>query len=695
MPRTELALFAEAFARVLAPLEARLKEARTRLGGLEDDEGSLAAATSTLGELESELTQLAERVQAERATVFLFGPPKGGKSLLASTLSGLPPEGVTSFPAYPCVQHLAHGPAGHGLERFDGRLEVCADAASLELALAQGHVELSEAVRDAAARGAPFEPAAALRDAVRRVRRTRPSPALGDTAIQLCECPSVHGPLFADHAAMLVGEPDGARVALFVLRPAQLLDEASFDGLEELLGAFDVLFLVLNVDGRALELDSAGQLVAAAEREDPARLLDAVRKATTSVVLFEALRTGRVRVLALDLLEGARARLAGEEESAPGRRARFSDLERELCGALDRHETRAGFVESVVRHARELVLELRGAEGWSAFGPLGARFAAARVEREALERRLAALEVLGTRESSLWAGEPFFVQLRQALARSAAARAEERVLALAAPFNAALEDWFASDESLQELCDLRLAPRLAAAARELAAAQLAELAPFLDAAGAGAFSAAVGAELAAAGLASHALLAAPARLTTPMPVLPRPLDVAAIHVQKSLAQRLTLRSDDEVRRALFGPDEAPARRIDSRTKVERLGRELVGSLRDAALERARTAFVEAARASAEALVEAVLAGFRATLTAQLARARAAISAPLATARAREEALALALAALRALWHAEVRASGELAELLERFTRAGMLTPAPRRAPSATLRAGELVPVEQE
>jgi len=695
MPRTELALFIEAFARVLAPLERSLAETRAALAALTDEEATLAPATATLGELAGELGEVAARVRAERATVFLFGPAKGGKSLLASTLAGLPPEGVTAFPTYPCVQLLAHGAPAQELERFDGRVEAAPDAASLELALAHAHGELSEAARDAAARGEPFDPARNLRAAVRRVRRTRPSPAMAAAALELCECPPVHAPLFADHGAMLVGESDGARVALFVLRPNQLCDDASYDGLEELLATFGELFLVLAVDGRALELESSGQLVAAAEREDPARLLDAFRASTGAVALHEALRTGRVRVLALDLLESARARLVGEEEQAPGRRARFSDLERELYAALDRHETRPGFVESAVRHARELVLELRGLEGWSAFGPLGARRASARAEREALERRLGALEALGARAASLWAGEPVFGTLRQALTRSSVARAEERAAALAAPLRATLEDWFASDESLQQLCDERLAPRLAAAARELAAAALAELAPALAAVGDEAFSPGVAAELAAAGLVPRALLAAPAALVLPTPVLPRPLDVAAIHVRKGLAQRLALRSEDDVRRALFGPDEAPARRLDSRTKATRLGRELVGSLCDAAVARARTAFAEAARGATESVVEAVLAGFRSTLAAHLASARAALSAPLAAARAREEALSLALAALRALGHAEVRASGELAELLERYARADTLTPAPRRALPAALRAGELVPVEQE
>ena len=695
MPRTELALFAEAFARVLAPLEQGLAGTRAALAALHDADGDLASAVATLGELGAELGEVATRVRAERATVFLFGPAKGGKSLLASTLAALPPEGVTSFPTYPCVQRLAHGAPGQELERFDGRVEACADAASLELALAHAHGELAEAARDAAARGEPFDPARALRGAVRRVRRTRPSPALAAAALELCECPPVHAPLFADPGAMLVGESDGARVALFVLRPNQLLDDATFDGLEELLATFGELFLVLDVDGRALELESSGRLVAASEREDPARLLDAFRESTTSVALHEALRTGRVRVLALDLLESARARLVGEEESAPGRRARFSDLERELLGALDRHETRPGFVESAVRHARELVLELRGVEGWAAFGGLGGALAAARSEREGLERRLAALDALDARPLPLWAGEPFFGLLRQVLLRSATARAEERVGALAGPFRATLEDWFASDESLQELCEQRLAPRLASAARELAAAQLAELAPALAAADERSFSREVAHELVAAGLVPRALFAAPAALELAAPVLPRPLDVAAIRVQKGLAQRLALRSDDDVRRALFGPDEAPARKLDSRTKAARLGRELVAGLRDAALERARTAFVEAARASAESVVAAVLTGFHATLAAQLAGARAALSAPLAAARAREEALSLALAALRALGHAEVRASGELAELLERYARADTLTPAPRRVLPATLRAGELVPAEQE
>ncbi|MEQ1893205.1 MAG: hypothetical protein ABL998_11720, partial [Planctomycetota bacterium] len=203
---------------------------------------------------------------------------------------------------------------------------------------------------------------------------------------------------------------------------------------------------------------------------------------------------------------------------------------------------------------------------------------------------------------------------------------------------------------------------------------------------------ALAAEFGAAVLAPGELPAAPAALQPLSATLPRPLDVAAIPVRKGLAQRLALRSDDDVRRALFGPDEAPTRALDSREKAEKLGRELLTRLCDDARARARTAFGECARLATESALEAVLDGFRAALAARLASERAALQAPLAAARAREEALALLVAALRALAHEEVRVGGELEELLARYAHAGTLVPQPRRQAAAALsrERGDLV-----
>ncbi|MEQ1895503.1 MAG: hypothetical protein ABL998_23435, partial [Planctomycetota bacterium] len=216
MPRTELALFAEAYGRTLTALAARLAEVRTALAELASELPVLGEPELVLAEFERELGALRQRVATERASLFLFGPAKGGKSTLASALAGALQENVSSFPGYPCVQRLTHGPLAVELATFDGTPARTLDPAGLELGLARRLADLAEAARDAAARGQAFEPARDLPHALRRLTRTRPSAALAHAALELVECPSIHGPLFSTYGAMLVGEADGARAPVDV-----------------------------------------------------------------------------------------------------------------------------------------------------------------------------------------------------------------------------------------------------------------------------------------------------------------------------------------------------------------------------------------------------------------------------------------------------------------------------------------------
>lgn len=706
MQQSELALFAQEFRRVLAPLFVDLGRAHECLGpagkGLElaFDPGELRAALADLGD---ELSQLAVRVERERASVIVFGPPKAGKSTLLDALAGARVSEVSILPGYPCLLRAAHGrEEAVALQRFDGSLETLGDAGALPLVLQRAQVELVASVRAARARGEAFDPARHLQSAVRRVQRTLPAEALVRAALELVESPSLHGPLFPSYSEMRIGEPDHARAAVFVVRAAQLADEAAFDGIEELLEAFERPVLVVNLDERARELSRAGELVASFEREDPARLLAAFEERSTCEPLIQAVRAGRVPVLALDLLEAARARVHGAEESTGGSartRARFEDLERELAGALDGHPALAALVHSALRRAGELASELSELAETPGLAELTRQRDAAESERAALARVRAALERLAGRARAQWETEDLFDGLRARLAAFAAARAAELARALEAPLARALEDWFADGTSLAELLDARLAPRLEAARAELLRSAERALREELKRAGAcEALSATARTDFEEARV-PLAELFAPclARVrAAPEPVELRPLDVEAIPVRPRLGQRLTWRGASEVRRGLFGAPEAPTLAVPSAEKARRLGSEARTAMQRSAVQRARAILAEEARRTARALDEALSTAFGDELSARVARELERLNEPLWEREARVAELSALAKALGGLAPACTRVRTGLADLAERFERTveptAELVPQPRSAarrsasPSPTLAA---------
>jgi hypothetical protein len=698
MQQSELALFAQEFERGLAPLAAALRDAarclRSAGSELPLDPSEFQ---ETCGALEGELAVLLERVAKERASVFVFGPAKSGKSTLLDALAGASVSEVSILPGYPCVARVRHAAREEArLQRFDGGGEELGDLPALRLALQRAHHELAARVREVHCDGEVFDPARHLQRAVRRIERAQPAELLAQGALELVECPPIHAPLFPSHAEMLIGEPDHARAGVFVVRAAQLADDAVFDGIEELLAAFERLILVVNLDERARDLSRAGELAASPEREDPGRLIAAFEELSTCAPLVHAIRSGRVPVQALDLLAAARARRQGGEEGpAPGPRARFQDLLQELARVLDSHEALRALQTSSLRRAQELGHEAHELSVTPGLGELAARRDALERERASQANARAALARLAARERAAWEREGCFEGLRTRLAEKGTKHARVLARELEVPLARALEDWFASEQSLAELLASGLEARLAAAQRELArtlesafsedARLAAELAPP---------SASVRADLEAARVSLSALLesAAGAARVGAAPASLRPLDVHAIPVRMKLGQRLLRRDPDEIRRALLGPPEAPARPLSSAEKARRLGDEGRAAMQRSAVERARAILAEEAQRAARVLVEALVAGFLAELEQTAVRERARMAAPLAALETRLTELTRLAEALSALAPACARARAGLEALAERCESSGVLVPAARgSAGNAGLQPGSLLP----
>jgi len=694
MQRTELSLFRQEFRGALGALAAELAGTAARLERLGRSESALDPQTlarglaSAAGELQGLLT----RVEGERSAVFVFGPPKAGKSTLVNALAGRYALEVGPRPSYPCVQRVGHAPEpGAALVRFDGTSERVPEQASLRLALQRVHADLAQAARATRAKGENFEPARHLRGAVRRVDRQLASEHLERTSVELVECPALTGPLFQTYSSMLVGESDGARAALFVARASQLCDDGVLFGFDQLLELFERVLVVVNLDGRAKDLDPTGALVPGAEGEDPLRLLEAFETLTTAPELGRALHDGRVRLIALDALEAARARLAGEEESAAaGAGLRLSDLLSELSERLDGHSAFRTFVHSALRRAGEALEETHELLVTPGLAELPRAEERAEAERAARERIDQALRRLASRARRTWESEGLFVALRERLGAKLAQRGQELARELAPSLAATIEDWFSNSESVRELMQNRLAPRVAGAQADLARfadaavrAQLAE--PALLAS----LSPELKRDLGEARVDLAALLrpAAEAQAPAPQTQPPLPLDVEKIPVRARLGERLTMRSEAEVRRALFGPPELPGLVLSSADKEKRLGRAAQSAMRKSAEARAATALAERAKACTAQRQEATLTAFVSALEQHVQRELARLERPLRELAARVEELRALNASTRALEQAAAGLGSALEELTQRFpvaaaaAPAATLVPQPRRAPS--------------
>ncbi len=636
MKRTELSIFAEEFRRALEPclreLEAfgeRLQEGASAVFSPAQSEALLAS----LRPAAEELRRLLERVAAERVQVFLFGPPNAGKSTLLNALSGVHAVDVSALPGYPCVLRVSHAsePAAR-LEHFDGSAVEASNMTALQIHLQRSQAELAQATRAARARGEAFDGARDLPSAARRIELALPADVLERAAAQLIECPPMHGPLFPGYGSMLMGESGGPAVAVFVLRVTQLFDPTALAGFDELLEAFERLFLVVNLDAASRDLASDGEVVIGLERSDPLRVVEVFEKLTASPALERGLAEGRVRIVPLDLLEAARVRIALVAEAARSdSRSRFDDFLDELGETFDQHEVFQTFAHSVLRRAHEFLEEARSALEQPALTDLPFRLEQVEGERAARARAGHALHRLRARERRGWESEEAFSALRERLSSRAVARAQEVAQELARPLWGALEDWFASAESVQGLIRGRLAPRIADALAEID--RFAERALREELASPQAFerlSPDIARDLAEARLALGELVRPPAEGAGPgadgYALLP--LDVEAIPVKLRLRDRLLFRSRARLRRDLIGPADAATHALPSDVKVRRLAKDARAKVWANADKRAGLTLNEGAHAGCARLWEGMLTAFVRQLAQRVEGELAQLEAPL-------------------------------------------------------------------
>ncbi|MAB79127.1 MAG: hypothetical protein CMJ89_07210 [Planctomycetes bacterium] len=607
MKTTRLGSFSTGFEDALRGLQEELERCGAQIAGL-PTETHCANLGTAFREHARELGRLFERLSTERSTVLLFGPPNSGKSTLINALTRRNLVEVSPLPGYPAPTFVEYGPHSETTcHRFNrSQLEgLGPQAAQVELRRAQA--ELARSVRELREAGKGLEK---LRQAgtVRRVDVAVASSELKQGRVRFVECPSSAAPLFDNYADMLMGSHAGPSAAVFVVRAKDLFDERSFDGIHELLSLYKKVLVVVNLDRESRDLSDGGAVVAGLETSEPVRLIEVFENLCTQPKLLQAIKDECVRLFPIDLLNAAEQSIQSSSNSdAPDGELPFDalmesipsdplrepvpsdllgELEQRLSVAVDESEELSTLVKSTLRRSREIfgeILQLLESSELSSALSEHERARRAREQNLEIEETLKRMIARSERE---WELEPCFGQLRETLNARAQQSSDALRAELRPIFVSLLEDWFQSDESLEELVGGTLATRLADAGSEIyrtvALALRSEWHPVSSG-----FDEPTLTEFDRTGIDPSAHQdAAGDGLTAFEDSQPlRPLDLEAVKLRPRFFDHLLFRSGARLRRKVFGPATAPSKVVTSKEKSRRFDEEARVEIRSNVVER--------------------------------------------------------------------------------------------------------------
>ncbi|HZR83673.1 MAG TPA: dynamin family protein [Candidatus Binatia bacterium] len=690
---------------LVSPVLELLDDANAHLMALRgaDAGDDVERVAARLAGFRESLRTLREKVAEQRSYVLLFGPLKSGKSTLMNALSAAYVSEVTSLPAYPCMVYVRHAPRLEvAVERWDGEVDSFSGLDQMRAHVAGAHADLARALRRAEAAGVDFDPTIHQPHAIRRVDVRMPAPRLLESGTVLVDTPGLYTRMKFGYDQLTREFRLASACAIFVVKTDNLFLEQVFDEFDDLLRLFSRIFLVVNLDTAKRDLEPDGGLGPSLERRDPAQILAAFEELAMSETLRRARDEGRLQIYPIDLLRAASARLragaaadtasSDETEKGPedadatgGVPVDFERFVSDLAAYLASQEALVAFVRDSLQQANDVLAELatvcRGeaaavAERLVAVAEetrarFGARAdAARRLSSRSLEEGCAphAEDVTSiTRERS--------VDVR----KQAADRAE-----------AALDRWFETDRSFAQLVGEDLVEVFAACRDELstlardgartvlasdvAAAGIRRLAPAdFDAL-----------DLPIARIARSALSGGEAAESGKSALLTIPYGL--VPVKRSALDWLLLRGPVRVRKALFGPEEAPTRPVARTVKQRRLGAPARAALGAATRVRLDRFFAEALSQSAVAAFGEAATAVAARLHAAIDEAGRAAGTAMVDMRATLADRATLRSAIDVLGRTAERATADTDRLLDAW---GVRTPAPEAsgAPAAVAEVG--------
>jgi len=554
--KTEITRFCTACVEALAPLPETLTAAVAQLERAAEP-AALRAPLAGLNDIRARLRSLTEKLSNQQAYLLIFGPLKSGKSTLMNAISGAYVSEVTSLPGYPCLVYVQHAErANFSVTRYNGRESVFANGLVLKDVIADSHVALAQQIRATEQTGVTFEPGHHFPEAIRRVDVKVPVASLAESSTVLVDTPGLYSRMNFGYDVLTREFRDSAACAVFVVKTDNLFLEQVFAEFTQLLDLFSRIFLVINVDSSKRDLLPDGSLHPSAESEDPKRIIEAFKTLSMAGPLRQAYENQRLRLHAVDLLSAASSVLAPSTNGANGangQRVAFDDFLTDLTSYLNSSDYLVEFIRDSLRQGTTLCTEAREIVEGPEFSTLRTEQESLAAEVAGIDEKIAAVDRLLKVD---W--DAAFEKVRTENAARLESTLRTRATQLNQELRSALDRWFGSSASIQALAAESWNPLVTTAAVELAEDTRRRLRNALDAVFAGAEpGAAAVTDLNAIGLQIRPIgQTALARLTEPDLADPYlfPLATDEIPVQKSFVDYLLFRSQDAVRRRLFGED---------------------------------------------------------------------------------------------------------------------------------------------
>jgi hypothetical protein len=499
-----------------------------------------------------------------------------------NALAGAYVSEVSSLPAYPCMVFVSHAErSSFRVTRYDGGTEVLSDPTELQLLIQRSHGELAAAIRRTEADGREFDPVVDFPEAIKRIDVKAPAPDMEESGAVLVDTPGLYSRMKFGYDRMTRDFRNAAACAVFVVKTDNVFLEQVFNEFSELLDLFSRIFLVLNIDSTKVDVGPSGELLPSVEQTEPRRIVEAFENFAMSAPLKKAADEGRLKIYPIDLLRSASKRLgrleassaddeseseSSSSETPPGRSVSFERFQGDLTDFLNSTDYLTSFMHDSLSRADMLLEELEEVCGREALGRFLARLDSLQAERSEVGRRRDAIAQL---ERHDWEAS------MKAFRRHVSERTQENLrglgVALQEEMDLALEGWFQSDASLQDL-ELELRPKFESRREQLVETALRDLTSgsalplpedirlHLDTVG-----------LQIDKLGRDALDHAGAAPLDGEPAAS--LSSEDVPVKKRLLDWLLLRRRATIQRKLFGPPGRPAQRISVQDKAARLGEE--------------------------------------------------------------------------------------------------------------------------
>jgi GTPase SAR1 family protein len=631
--KTVLQDFSASFDTSITPLLEPVQTATTALAEAPDQLPARKLAPK-LRELHDHIDSLVRKVAAQQAYVLIFGPLKSGKSTFMNALSSSYVSEVTSLPAYPCMVYVRYSDEpGFEVSQYDGRTMKLKQREALDEIIAAGHQKIMQRARTAEARGETFDPAVHMPDAIRKIDVKVSIDELGQSKAVLVDTPGLYTRMKFGYDRMTRDFRDSAACAIFVVKTDNLFLEQVFDEFGDLLELFSRIFLIVNVDSTKKDLLPDGTLGPSLEQRDPRAVIEVFEHLAMTSPLQKAVEEGRLAIYPIDLQRAAstriRARLNdGREEAADdGNQADFGEMLGDLTEFLNSNEYLKAFIDDSLRRSWRLLYELDTVLKDEAATRLPGDV---RAYDQAHQREQVKLETVRKLQGVRWEDR---VQAIMPKLVAGATESAERIEATARDgIAAAVDRWFATGDSMQQLIDNELKPafdtsygRLIEDAEQMVrtnASQEVEQRAQADL---------IERDLVLVGIDLASTAASPLANLKHSAASPPQCDLPIdLPVRRRFFDWLLLRSQEKVRRRLFGPTESPSFDIAPERKQQLLGEEGKQAIFDAAVSKLGQILRDAAREIPEQLVhgfgEQLAANMQQQLSAALEKARDDVSA---------------------------------------------------------------------